>query len=294
MSLNGKGNDSKQILSTLNTIETINKYDTTRNLGIRTSNGTSTNTNLIAVSVAGGFSETVDSSLDTFDSILAPNMPVNSIEITFPAAATTIQLSSSSADDTAAGIGAVAVQINGLSSTYAAISEIIVMAGTSGSTASTNSFLRVNDLIVVSSGSNVLNVGQIYVSPSTDTIGGTTAGVPDTLIFNTIKPTTNLSTTAIYTVPLGFDFLPEQVIFSSDTTSTRVIDARFWFRLNNLGLPVFESAEAQVIGGTGEFNVDVFTFPEKMDYYITAVGSVAQASKIRHLLNGVLKNNSSL
>lgn len=284
MSFNGITNNS-----ILNNIK-VNTSFTTRNLGTRTTNPKkSTNSDIIPGGVSAGFSETINNSLNKITSILAPGMPVNSIEITHPLSAVTMVLSSTSINDTAAGTGAQFIQINGLDTNFIQISEIVTMTGTSGTTATTNLFLRINDLIVVASGSNEINVGSIYVSPSTDTIGGTTAGVPDTLIYNLIKPETNISTTGVFTVPAGFDYLPTEIQFSTDAVATNPVDIRFWFKLNNLGLPKFEASEVQLTTGLTEFNVDGFTFPEKMDYFVTAVGQQAQSSKVKHIVNGVLR-----
>ena len=135
--------------------------------------------------------------------VLAPNAGVGSVPdytVQF-AAATTLRLISTSANDDAAGTGVTLVQIDGLDANYNKQIELVTMNGTSFTTATTNTFIAVNEMISAAAGSGMVNAGDIYCSDATDTA---TAGVPDNIIYHGIKVGWGVSMTAIYTVPLGF------------------------------------------------------------------------------------------
>lgn len=289
MSLIGKPGLYTEDLAKINGVNQIYNY------GFRTDIvNDKTDKRMTPAPIGNGVNENLGVSTGTapnssiYTRIIAPNMPINGINVTFPTAATTLQLSSTSANDNPAGTGAIAVQISGLDVNYDIITEIVVMNGTSATTATTQEFFRVNQLQVVSAGSTDLNAGFIYCSPSTDTIGGTSVGVPDTTIFNLIKSFTNVSTTALYTVPRGYNYLPNQVQFNSDAQASKTVNVKFWFKLNNLGIPRFEGSQIILQNAVTEFIVDCFFFPEKMDYYVTA-HTVSGTAFLKHTVCGVLR-----
>ena len=76
------------------------------------------------------------------------------------AAAVPMEMLSSSASDAAAGVGARTVLINGLDANYNAISETITLNGITP-VATTRSYLRINNLLVMSAGTSKTNVGTI-------------------------------------------------------------------------------------------------------------------------------------
>lgn len=80
-----------------------------------------------------------------------------------PSAAGVASVVSSDADDTAAGTGARTVTIEGLDADYEEISEVVTLNGITPVN-STNSYLRVNSLVVSSSGTSRANEGNITVS----------------------------------------------------------------------------------------------------------------------------------
>lgn len=99
-------------------------------------------------------------------------------------------LASSSIDDTdVVGIGARTVLVQGLDANYLPISEIVIMAGTSP-VLTTNSYLRVNSLSVISAGSSMTNVGNISMTHTAT-------------IINYINAGDGLSQSCFYTVPYG-------------------------------------------------------------------------------------------
>lgn len=135
--------------------------------------------------------------------------------MTFPAAATVMTLSSSSANDTAAGTGARTVTINGLNSSYVTTTEVVTLNGTTG-VSTTNSFLRINSLSVATAGSGGSNAGIIYIGT-----GVITAGKPAT-IYGSIAAGVNLSRQAFHTIPSGSTGYLLSLLASTDTAGTQV------------------------------------------------------------------------
>lgn len=135
-----------------------------------------------------GFNPDVDQSLETVwgDGGL----------VVFPAAAGTMNVSSSSVDDTSAGTGARTIVLQGLDANYNEISETVTLNGQT-TVASTKEFLRVNYITVATTGSGKANAGIIYVGA-----GVNTAGVPAT-VYGAVYTGFNASTTACYTIPAG-------------------------------------------------------------------------------------------
>ncbi len=112
----------------------------------------------------------------------------------FPAAAAATTISSGSTADTSAGTGARTVEVTGLDSTYAIVSETATMNGRTGVTL-TNQYLRVTNIVVKTAGSGGVNAGIIYVGT-----GSITTGVP-TVVIGGIAVGENVYQAARYTVP---------------------------------------------------------------------------------------------
>lgn len=81
----------------------------------------------------------------------------------WPSAAATASVVSTSANDTSAGTGARTVTIEGLDANYEEISESVTLNGVTP-VVTTNSYLRVNSLVVTTSGSGEGNAGDITAS----------------------------------------------------------------------------------------------------------------------------------
>ena len=133
--------------------------------------------------------------------------PLPSI-IAVPAAALQMKVSSTSANDTAAGTGARTVILNGLDSSYAEITETVTLNGTTAVT-TTNSFLRINSAYVATAGSTASAAGDIYIGT-----GVVTAGVPAT-VYNIIKYNYNTTITGKYTVPAGYTAYMTKGLFTA-------------------------------------------------------------------------------
>lgn len=89
-----------------------------------------------------------------------------------PTAATTVNVVSSSANDTSAGTGARTVTVNGLNGSYVDTTETVTLNGTTP-VATANSYVIIHRIIVATAGSGATNAGTIS---TTWTGGGTPAG----------------------------------------------------------------------------------------------------------------------
>jgi hypothetical protein len=117
--------------------------------------------------------------------------------ITYPSAAVTMTVSSDSASDTSAGIGARTVLIEGLDANYIEISDTITLNGQTGVN-TPRPYLRVNRMIVLTAGSTFRSQGQIFIG-----VGVINAGVPAT-VYNLIPQfDNNLSQTMAFCIPAG-------------------------------------------------------------------------------------------
>jgi hypothetical protein len=143
--------------------------------------------------------------------------------LSYPAAALQMTVSSADADDTSAGTGARTVLITGLDANYAVISETVTMNGQTAVT-TTNSFLRINAMLVTTAGTSLANEGIIYIGTGT-----VTSGVPAT-IYNVIAAGFNNATSSQYTVPAGYTgYLVVARIGLAQDAGTTLITARTRF-----------------------------------------------------------------
>jgi hypothetical protein len=143
--------------------------------------------------------------------------------LSYPAAALQMTVSSADADDTSAGTGARTVLITGLDANYAVISETVTMNGQTAVT-TTNSFLRINSMLVTTAGTSLANEGIIYIGTGT-----VTSGVPAT-IYNVIAAGFNNATSSQYTIPAGYTgYLAVARIGLAQDAGTTLITARTRF-----------------------------------------------------------------
>jgi hypothetical protein len=143
--------------------------------------------------------------------------------LSYAAAALQMTVSSSDANDTSAGTGARTVLITGLDANYAVITETVTMNGQTAVT-TTNSFLRINSMLVATAGTGLANAGNIYIGT-----GVVTAGVPAT-IYNLISTGFNNTTSSQYTIPAGYTgYLVVARIGLAQDAGTTLITARTRF-----------------------------------------------------------------
>jgi hypothetical protein len=125
-----------------------------------------------------------------------------------PAAALQMKVSSSDANDTAAGTGARTVFVAGLDANHNEIEEIVTLNGQTA-VLTTQSFLHINNAYVATAGSGLSAAGDIYFGD-----GVVTAGVPAT-VYDLIKFDYNQRITASYTVPAGYTAYVSEGMFSA-------------------------------------------------------------------------------
>jgi len=114
-----------------------------------------------------------------------------------PSAAAVLKISSSNANDAAAGTGARTVFIEGLNGAYNVVSETVILNGQTA-VDTVNEYLYVNRFFVVTAGSGGKNAGTINAGTGT-----VTSGVP-AVLYDRIAVGYNNRTTAHYCVPAGF------------------------------------------------------------------------------------------
>jgi hypothetical protein len=190
----------------------------------------------------------------------------------YPASATVMKISSSSADDAAAGTGARTVAIFGLDASYNEINETVTLDGQTAVN-TTNSFLRISRMYVVTAGSGATAAGTIYAGTGT-----VTSGVPAT-VYGMIALNANQTQMAFWTVPAGYTFYLTGVYYTSGNTN-----ANAWTNFQLIQRPlggVFRQQSSSRVAGNGDFVLDLHTpiaFSEKTDIEVRAVASTASSN----------------
>jgi hypothetical protein len=202
----------------------------------------------------------------------------------YPAAATVMKISSSSADDAADGTGARTIAIFGLDANYNKINETVTLNGET-EVNTTNSFLRIFRMYVVTAGSGATAAGTIYAGTGT-----VTSGVPEN-IYGMITLTANQTQMAFWTVPAGYTFYLTGIYYSSANSTA---NASTNFQLIERPLDgVFRIQSSVRTAGNGDFVIDFHTpifFSEKTDIEIRAVAS-AGASNVSAEFEGIYIKN---
>jgi hypothetical protein len=197
---------------------------------------------------------------------------IGSNTYTFPAAASVLKVSSSSASDTAVGTGAQTVLIEGLNAAYEAVSETVSLNGQTAVN-TTNSYLRVNKMIVLTAGSGGTSVGNIYVGT-----GDVTDGVP-AVVVNQTGVLANETESGFYTVPAGHTaFINMWTMSSGNTTPDEW--TRFTLRIRPFG-GVFGIKAQYHIAASGIYECKAaypLPIPEKADLEVLAATSDGSAS----------------
>ena len=202
----------------------------------------------------------------------------------YPASATVMKISSSSADDAAAGTGARTISIAGLDANYNEISETVILNGQTAVN-TVNSYLRIFRMFVVTAGSGATAAGTIYAGT-----GNVTSGVP-AVIYGMIALNANQTQMAFWTVPAGYTLYLMGVYYSSGNSTANAFTN---FQLIQRSLNgVFRQQSSTRTPGNGDFVLDLHTpvaFPEKTDIEIRAIAS-AGASSVSAEFEGIYIKN---
>jgi hypothetical protein len=202
-------------------------------------------------------------------------------------AASVLQVSSSSASDAAAGVGARTVLIEGLDANYNEISEVVILGGQTA-VPTTKTYHAINNMIVLSVGSTGHNVGAINIGTGT-----VTSGVP-AVLWDLIGPTYNQRTTAHYTVPAGYTaYLAKGVFTAGQVSGSSAVTGKL-----NVSDPsgiTRVTAITTLNNGSVEYTfVYPVELPEKYCFGASAIGS-ANNNFVSAMLNIVLiKNDATL
>ena len=190
----------------------------------------------------------------------------------YPASATVMKISSSSADDAAAGTGARTISIAGLDANYNEISETVILDGQTAVN-TVNSYLRISRMFVVTAGSGATAAGTIYAGTGT-----VTSGVPAT-VYGMIALNANQTQMAFWTVPAGYTFYLTGLFYTSGNTN-----ANAWSNFQLIQRPlggVFRQQSSSRVPGNGDFVIDLHTpiaFTEKTDIEVRAVASTSPSN----------------
>ncbi len=137
--------------------------------------------------------------------------------------ATKVKISSSDAKDTATGVGARTVLIQGLDADYAEIEETLTMAGQTASSESTNTYWRIHRAVVVTNGSEFDNAGTLYVHKTGATLTAGVSTLADTL--TVISPGFGQTLQSFYTVPANKTLYITQLHVSAGAAALNTVTA---------------------------------------------------------------------
>lgn len=187
---------------------------------------------------------------------------------TLLSAAEQLKISSNDANDTAAGTGARTVLIDGINSAGSEISETVTMNGVTAVT-TTNSFLRVIRVTVITAGSGLTNAGTISVNDNADVV-----------VLGLVDPGAGQSKMAFWFVPASHEF------YMSRFFAGEIAGKKATVRLYAKDLTVTDAAwqlkaEINVNANEADRTFDVpLVFTEKTDIEIRAIASIAGADVI--------------
>jgi hypothetical protein len=210
---------------------------------------------------------------------------IGSNTYTFPAAASVLKISSSSASDTSNGTGARTVLVEGLNANYEPVSETVSLNGQTAVN-TTNSYIRVNKMTVLTAGTGGTSVGNIYAGT-----GDVTSGVP-AVVVNQTGILANETESGFYTVPAGYTaFINMWTMSSGNVTPDEW--TRFTLRIRPFG-GVFGIKAQYHIPGSGIYECVAaypLPIPEKSDLEILAATSEGAASVSTQLQILLIKND---
>ncbi len=176
--------------------------------------------------------------------------------------AETVQVFSSSANDTSAGTGARTIRITGLDSNYNALSETITLNGTTPVT-STNIFRRVHTAAVLTAGSGDFNAGTITCRHST-----TTANV-----FFVMQIGRNQTNVSGYTIPAGYTGYIRRIHGSIRSGTGASVDIELWVREFGAAPRLRRPSSLNQAGELDDNIYGGLRLPEKTDVIVRAASA---------------------
>lgn len=203
----------------------------------------------------------------------------------YPAAATVMKVSSSSASDAAAGTGARTVVVAGLDANYNEASETVTLNGQT-EVLTTTAFIRVFRAYVVTAGSGGTAAGTIYVGTGT-----VTAGVPAT-VYAEIALGENQTTMALWTVPAGYTLYITGGTFSAASNNVaQYVLGKFMVR--PFGSVFRNAADITVNSNVFRYDWEIpLAVPEKSDIEARAIALSGTNFYVTAAFEGIYIKNS--
>jgi len=214
-----------------------------------------------------GFNADVDASLET--------IWTEGGLYSYLSSASVLKISSASANDTSAGTGARTVKISGLDGDYNEVSETVTLSGQTAVN-TTNSFIRVFRMEVLTAGTGEKNAGKVYAGTGT-----VTSGVPANK-YGVIAVGDNQTLMALWTVPAGYTaYLYQTTIAAGCTTANKLIEASVLARPDG---GVFQVKD-RIAHGVGGAHVEQryhfpLKFEEKTDIEVQALCDAAASVRV--------------
>ena len=204
-------------------------------------------------------------------------------------AATTLEVASTSALDTALGTGCTGVTIEGLDGNYDEISETVALDGQTP-VLTTLEFLYVNRAYGSGAGATQKNQGTLYIA---DDSTAWASGVPVTsaAVQAMINPLHGQTQQTIYTVPRNHTAFAHGGYMTSESNILTRLRVMFWNRFTNIHRVLFELT---IKGPT--FTHEAYPYvpvPEKNTVYME-VSVSAGTTTVSGGLNFILVNNDKL
>jgi len=212
-------------------------------------------------------------------------------DITWLGVATTVYVSSTSANDSAAGIGGQAVEVQGLDGDYNLLFGIATLNGqnqveiVNKTGRDPITFLRVFRAFITSSGSNGKPVGTIYLGPT-----GSVGGVPGTILAN--FGDSAQTQIAAYTVPAGKTLYLDDLNFTAAISQANDY-ATVKLRTRHFGTNTWRVRFINVLQSNQLITKFEYprAFPEKTDLECRALTSGTN-NQIAASFQGILVDNS--
>ena len=215
----------------------------------------------------------VDNSAFWVNSMLIP--VGGTMDITFPVAATILGIASTSTDDDVAGTGALLLLIEGLDANWDIQAEVVTLTG-QVKVLTVNTFIRVNELTILTTGSTGSNQGDIYVSDTNEVFS---SGVPTLLVHSTMAANWNWGAGGVYSSPRNTKICTTHFKCSSSATDAKPLLLRAEAR--PFGLPVLRVGDLVFSAGASNFVNDGFgTLNGKSDWILRSKSGSASSIDI--------------
>jgi hypothetical protein len=199
--------------------------------------------------------------------------------------ATSLQVRSTSASDTALGTGSRTVLVLGLDINYNTVSAFATLNGTTPVVLSQQLF-RINDFVSYTSGSNEVNVGDLFVE---DVGGGTIRGK--------VGAGLGVGRQSMYTCPAGYTGQLTNMTFclnakGTQTASGQSVDITPYVRIHNQGVYALFSINV-VDQQTFLWPIATgFNIAEKTDFWLRVTHASSNNLGVTTAIEGYRRDNS--